>query len=33
MAEVYVNEILDRDQFRRHCDTYKTKSAILANLK
>ncbi len=33
MAEVYVNEILDREQFRRHCDTYKTQSAILANLK
>jgi hypothetical protein len=32
-AEIYVNEILDREQFRRHCDTYKTKSAILANLK
>jgi hypothetical protein len=33
MAEVYVNEILDREQFRRHCDTYKTRSSILANLK
>jgi hypothetical protein len=33
MAEVYVNEILDREQFRRHCDTYKTRSAILVNLK
>lgn len=33
MAEVYVNEILDRDQFRRHCDTYQTQSAILSNLK
>jgi len=33
MAEVYVNEILDREQFRRHCDAYKTQSAILANLK
>jgi hypothetical protein len=33
MAEVYVNEILDREQFRRHCDTYQTQSAILANLK
>jgi hypothetical protein len=33
MAEVYVTEILDREQFRRHCDTYKTQSAILANLK
>lgn len=33
MAEVYVNEILDREQFRRHCDAYQTQSAILANLK
>ena len=33
MAEVYVNEILDREQFHRHCDTYKTKLAILAHLK
>lgn len=33
MAEVYVDEILDRGQFRRHCDTYKTEKAILANLK
>ena len=33
LAEVYVNEILDREQFRRHCDTYKTQSAILSNLK
>jgi hypothetical protein len=33
MAEVYVNEILDREQFRRHCDTYQTQSAILSNLK
>jgi hypothetical protein len=32
-AEVYVNEILDRDEFRRHCDTYRTRAAILANLK
>src|SRR5262249_9437431 len=31
-AEVYVEKILDRDEFRRHCDTYKTQSAILANL-
>lgn len=33
MAEVYVSKILDRDEFRRHCDQYKTRSAILANLK
>jgi hypothetical protein len=33
MAEVYVHEILDREQFRRHCDTYQTRSAILANLR
>ncbi|MBI3862261.1 MAG: hypothetical protein HY290_10235 [Planctomycetia bacterium] len=33
MAEVYVTELLDREQFRRHCDTYKTQFAILANLK
>jgi hypothetical protein len=31
-AEVYVEKILNRDEFRRHCDTYKTQSAILANL-
>ena len=33
MAEVYVTKILDRNEFRAHCDTYKTRSAILANLK
>lgn len=33
MAEVYVSKILDREEFRRHCDRYKTRSAILANLK
>ena len=32
-AEVYVEKILDRDEFRRHCDRYKTPSAILASLK
>jgi hypothetical protein len=31
-AEVYVEKLLDRDQFRRHCDQHKTRSAILANL-
>jgi hypothetical protein len=33
MAEVYVSKLLDRDEFRRHCDAYRTKSAILANLE
>ena len=33
MAEVYVSKILDREEFRRHCDRYKTRAAILANLK
>jgi hypothetical protein len=33
MAEVYVSKILDREEFQRHCDHYKTRSAILANLK
>src|SRR6185436_10607621 len=32
-AEVYVSKILNRAEFRRHCDTYKTKAAILANLE
>lgn len=31
-AELYVKEILNRDEFRRHCDAYKSKTAILANL-
>ena len=31
-AEVYVSKILNRDEFRAHCDKYKTRSAILANL-
>jgi hypothetical protein len=31
-AEVYVTKILNRDEFRRLCDQYKTQSAILANL-
>ena len=31
-AEVYVSRLLDRDEFRRHCDLHKTRSAILANL-
>lgn len=32
-AEVYVTEILNRDEFRRLCDRFKTRSAILANLR
>lgn len=32
-AEVYVSRILNRDEFRTHCDTHKTQSAILQNLK
>jgi hypothetical protein len=32
-AEVWVTELLDRDEFRRHCDTYVLPSVILANLK
>jgi hypothetical protein len=32
MAEVYVSRLLDRDEFRRHCDRYRTREEILANL-
>jgi hypothetical protein len=32
-AEVYVSQLLDRDEFRRHCDRFKTRDAILANLR
>jgi hypothetical protein len=32
MAEVYVGQLLNRDEFRRHCDRYRTREAILANL-
>ena len=32
-AEVYVTKILNRDEFRRHCDTHETASAIFENLK
>ena len=32
-AEVYVSRLLDRDQFRRHCDRYRTREAILRNLE
>lgn len=31
-AEVYVSRLLDRDEFRRHCDRHRTRAAILANL-
>jgi hypothetical protein len=31
-AEVYVGRILNRDEFHRHCDRFKTRSAILKNL-
>lgn len=31
-AEVYVARLLDRDEFRRHCDKHQTRSAILAAL-
>jgi hypothetical protein len=33
MAEVYVTRLLDRDEFRWHCDRFRTRSAILANLR
>jgi hypothetical protein len=32
MAEVYVSQLLNRDEFRRHCDRFVTREAILANL-
>jgi hypothetical protein len=32
-AEVYVERLLDRDEFRRHCDRHKTRDAILASLR
>lgn len=32
-AEVWVSRLLNREEFRAHCDKYKTKAAILANLK
>ena len=32
MAEAYVPRLLDRDEFRRHCDRFKTQDRILANL-
>lgn len=32
-AEVYVSQLLNRDEFRKHCDQHKTRAAILKNLK
>jgi hypothetical protein len=31
-AEVYVSRLLDRDEFRTHCDRYKTRGSILQHL-
>jgi hypothetical protein len=33
MAEVYVERLLNRDEFRRHCDRHRTQAAILSNLR
>jgi hypothetical protein len=32
-AEVYVRQVLDREEFRRLCDRHRTREAILANLR
>ena len=32
-AEAYVTRVLSRNEFRRHCDTHRTRSAILASLR
>lgn len=32
-AEVWVTKLLNRDEFRKHCDTYVTPTAITANLQ
>jgi hypothetical protein len=32
-AEVYVTRLLNRSEFRQHCDKYKTYKAIVSNLK
>jgi hypothetical protein len=32
-AEIYVSRLLDRDEFRRHCDRYQTRQAILEHLR
>jgi len=31
-AEAYVTRLLDRDEFRAHCDRYKTGTQILQHL-
>jgi hypothetical protein len=33
LAEVYVERLLDRTEFQRHCDRFRTRKAILANLR
>jgi hypothetical protein len=33
VEEVYVSRLLDRDEFRRHCDVYLSREAILSNLE
>ena len=33
LAEVYVSRLLDRDEFRKHCDRHRTRDAILKNLR
>ena len=33
MAEFYVSRLLNRDEFRRHCDRHKTREAVLSNLR
>jgi hypothetical protein len=33
VAEVYVERVLDRDEFRRHCDRCKDPNAILRDLR
>lgn len=32
-AEVYVTKLLNRVEFRQHCDAYQTKAAIIGNLE
>jgi hypothetical protein len=32
-AEIWVTKLLNRDEFRRHCDTYVTPTAITTNLQ
>jgi len=33
VEEVYVTRLLNRDEFRRHCDAYQSRTAILTNLE